>query len=180
MKQNNDIPRDQADKYRYHAHLRRLKVDLDEISMAMRTDRSMDRVFLDTQSGDIIQIPMELDEDRIDDEKHIAYLPQWEKDMVDLARAVYDDTEGRYEPIPEKLSSEDYDTMVMFVRRLDDINLAQRLYDALEGKGAFRRFKDTLARYPQTERDWYEYKDETERQEVRRWLWRIGIDPIED
>jgi len=39
--------------------------------------------------------------------------------------------------------------MVAFTESLEDENLKEKLWIALNGKGAFRRFKDVLLSYPE-------------------------------
>jgi len=57
-------------------------------------------------------------------------------------------TMDRYEEVPRIESYEAYDDMVDFAATVDDPRLSELLELALERKGAFRRFKDVLARYP--------------------------------
>lgn len=119
----------QKEKYRYYDSLRELKVDLEEVSIVMDSDRWENKACLDTVTGEIIYIPAELDEDE----------------------------EDRYIAIPERTSNDGYDMMVQFTKRLEDFNISQILFDALDGRGAFRRFKNVLRRYPRIEEQWYKY-----------------------
>ncbi len=52
---------------------------------------------------------------------------------------------------------------------------SEKLESALEGKGAFRRFKDMVGRLELTEH-WYSYRDSKCRREIREWCDAIGID----
>ncbi|WP_366922117.1 UPF0158 family protein [Metallumcola ferriviriculae] len=174
-----DLIEVQREKYRYYDELKQLKVDLVDISIIMDTDRWENHAYLDTEIGEIIHIPIELDEDNVYDEEYVAGLPQWEREMVEKVKKVYENEEGRYEVIPERASYEAYDTMVEFTKRLDDLKVSEKLFDALDGKGAFRRFENVISRYPEIEKQWYKYKTEIEKQEVREWLWSIGLEPVE-
>ncbi|NSW92962.1 MAG: hypothetical protein HPY74_20365 [Firmicutes bacterium] len=174
-----DLIFEQKEKYRNYDSLKKLEVDLEELSIIMDTDRWEHEVYLDTETGEIIYIPVELDEENIYEEEYISSLPEWEKEMVEDVKAIYEDEEERYVIIPERSSSEAYEKMVRFTKTLNDSEISRKLFDALDGRGAFRRFKDILRRYPQIENQWYKYKEELEKQEVRKWLWGIGIDPVE-
>ena len=55
----------------------------------MDTDRWQNQAYFDTETGDIIYIPTELDEDNVYDDEYIANLPDWEKEMVEKVRVVY-------------------------------------------------------------------------------------------
>ena len=73
---------------------------------------------------------------------------------------------------------DDYRDMERFIRRVEDDHLQDRLWHAIQGRGAFRRFKDTLARYPALEERWYEFKAAQIEQRMRDWLDAHDIEPI--
>jgi hypothetical protein len=54
----------------------------------------------------------------------------------------------RYIPIPQEDPKEAYNDMPLFIETLKDENLKEKLYIAIKGPGAFRRFKDVLLDYP--------------------------------
>jgi len=57
-------------------------------------------------------------------------------------------------------SSEEYGWMVEFAASVGDPRLRELLEVALDGRGAFRRFKDVLARWPQERARWFAFHDE--------------------
>ena len=48
---------------------------------------------------------------------------------------------------------------------------------ALDGRGAFRRFKDVLADYPAERERWFGFRDECLRQAMDEWLADHDIEP---
>ncbi len=68
--------------------------------------------------------------------------------------------------------------MVEFSETVKDRNLREKLAIALDGKGAFRRFKNVLSDYPEERERWFSFKDERIRQEVIEWLDEID-EPIQ-
>ena len=46
-----------------------------------------------------------------------------------------------------------------FIATVEDEHLAELLEVAIDGKGAFRRFKDVLAHYPEERERWFRFKD---------------------
>ncbi len=48
---------------------------------------------------------------------------------------------------------------------------------ALDGRGAFRRFKDVLAEYPAERERWFGFHDERVRKAMREWLEDHDIEP---
>ena len=71
-------------------------------------------------------------------------------------------------------SHEAYQWMVDFVDEMvapSDENAAEKLSIALEGKGAFRRFKDTLYRVDEKwQQAWYQFRDKQLKDAVEEWL----------
>lgn len=159
--------------------MKKLKVNLDDIALIMEMSDDFGSIKLfDIETGEIIDIPDEVmsavesgDEDEIDD------LPEWEKDLIETAESVLSDDTGRYVDIPRKPSYESYNLIVEFASSVKDRGLREKLDIALDGKGAFRRFKNVLSGYPEEKR-WYAFKDERLRQEVIDWLNSIGIEPV--
>ncbi|MCX5802449.1 MAG: UPF0158 family protein [Proteobacteria bacterium] len=160
--------------------MKKLKVDLDEIAMEIdRRDDFGSTILFDTETGQIVSIPDELMRAvEEDDEEALENLPEWEKDLIETAKSICSDEAGRYEEIPKKPSYEAYDLMVEFAETVKDIHLKEKLNIALDGKGAFRRFKNVLSDYPEEQERWFAFKDERMRQEVIDWLNSLDIEPI--
>jgi hypothetical protein len=59
----------------------------------------------------------------------------------------------------------------------DDPALVDRLQIAITGKGAFRRFKDVLSRWPQELQRYYLLSNERQRGRARAWLAAQGFRP---
>jgi hypothetical protein len=64
-----------------------------------------------------------------------------------------------------------------FIRTVDDAAIRARLSRAIEGRGAFRRFKDVCAEHELLEK-WHAYEHERQLEEARGWLESIGIEPV--
>jgi hypothetical protein len=70
-----------------------------------------------------------------------------------------------------------YGDMVDFIDRVTDDLLADRLAVAVQGKGAFRRFKDTLADDEVWWSRWLTFSGERQRARARWWLAEAGLRP---
>ena len=102
-----------------------------------------------------------------------------------------DDGNGgpRYISLPGWDSADGFRLMEHFAAGLRSPIIREELYSALgHGKKVFRAFKDTLARYPETEKLWFSYKDKEMKKEILRWynglreewgLEKIGMEPEE-
>ena len=75
---------------------------------------------------------------------------------------------------PSQRDLREYDIMVDFVDMVGDPSANELLSVALEGKGAFRRFKDTLHRVGLTG-EWYAFKHKAYVEIVREWCEENGI-----
>lgn len=77
---------------------------------------------------------------------------------------------GRFVHLDPASSREQYRWMERFVASVGDPALRERLVLAIDGKGAFRRFKDVLLSYP-VERDrWFVYRSRLLHIYINRWF----------
>ena len=64
--------------------------------------------------------------------------------------------------------------MEMFIAAVEDQDKADRLSIAIVGRGAFRRFKDVLTRWPDLLDRWYAFTEDRQRGRARAWLAAAG------
>jgi hypothetical protein len=140
-----------------------LKVNLDELCSAMDDSSYEHDYYLDLETGEILFISDYMDNEENDNLK----------DRID------EGTE-HYEQIPKAESHEGYGDMEDFIATVEDEHLAELLEVAINGKGAFRRFKDVLARYPEERERWFRFKDERMEERALEWLDDIGISPVKE
>ena len=167
---------------------RRLKVDLSELEVAF-DDASWERsYYLDLETGKVLMVTEEIrqelervyeeamPEDRTDEEVDLTPIldrlqsPEWEKEALQEANEVEKGFGTRYISIPRSESSEAYGDMEEFITTVEDEHLVELLEVAINGKGAFRRFKDVLANYPAERERWFHFKDKRIRERMLEWL----------
>ncbi|MEW6569900.1 MAG: UPF0158 family protein [Nitrospirota bacterium] len=171
-------------------------MNFDEIQKAMEdVRRDVFDYFLDTNTGEVIvfseevlrEVESRLCDDEYDEEyegiEYIEFdeeteLPDWIFDEVDLMLQTLLDESGRYVRIPERDSGSAYRSMAEFIETVGDPNIKEELIDALNGKGAFKRFKDALIRYPRERKRWHGYNAKAMRKDITEWLRSLGIEPI--
>jgi hypothetical protein len=71
-------------------------------------------------------------------------------------------------------SRDGYRDMERFIQTVSDPGRADRLDIAITGRGAFRRFKDVLARWPGELERWYSFSAERQYGRARAWLADAG------
>lgn len=82
----------------------------------------------------------------------------------------------RIEPIP---SREQYRIMERFIETVPYEALANRLADAIVGKGAFRRFKDCIAQHAEERKRWFAFRDVLVHQYIVDWCKASEVQGVE-
>jgi hypothetical protein len=172
--------------------MKKLNIKFDDIQKAME-DVSRDKFeyYLDIETGDVITISEEIlreiesrlydnDYDEIEDDiEYVEYdeepdLPDWMEDEVELVMEVLLDEERRYVHIPEREPQKTYKTMAEFIDTVENLMLKEELLQALNGKGAFRKFKDVLIHYPKERKRWHGYNAKAVKNEIIEWMNTLG------
>ncbi len=76
------------------------------------------------------------------------------------------------DPIP---SHEGYEDMQDFIQRVRNPQARNRLEQAIAGRGAFRRFKDTLLDFPELREAWFHFHDVRVERRAIGWLVDEGL-----
>jgi len=140
-----------------------LKINLDELCSAMDDSSYEHEHYLDLKTGEILLVS-----EYADDE-----------DTEKLRREI-ERNPARYEQIPRAESHEGYGYMVEFIATVKDEHLAELLEVAINGQGAFRRFKDVLLRHPEERERWFQFKDERLKERALEWLDDIGVTLVKE
>lgn len=74
-------------------------------------------------------------------------------------------------------SREQYRWMERFVGSVADESLRERLLISIDGKGAFRRFKDVLLAYPAERERWFSYRADLLHWHIHHWLKDHEVEP---
>lgn len=77
-------------------------------------------------------------------------------------------------------SREQYRWMERFVSSVSEPALRERLIISIDGKGAFRRFKDVLLAYPAERERWFSYRSDLLHWHIHNWLKEANITAAED
>ena len=133
-----------------------MKVKLVDIIDAIDMMDQSSEYFLDKETGEI----------------------EWISDMTmsrDEQDEIYDrlDEHGFYR-LPTSFELRDYDIMEEFIEGLPEA-VQGRLYSAIQGRGAFRRFRDMIIKMG-IEQVWYDFKADTYKRKAVRWCEENGIE----
>ena len=179
---------------------RRVRVDLAELAEAFDEASWEVSSFLDLDTGEVIRITAEvrdeleaiyaeLPEEPTDEESYRSAFaaalehrnpPGWMHELLVEADAVEGGLGTRFLRVPEADSREGYEEMQAFIETVSSPWLQERLWAAIRGRGAFRRFKDVLAGAPAERERWFAFKGDRLRQRVLAWLADEGIQPLRE
>jgi hypothetical protein len=176
--------------------MRKLKIDLSELAFAFDNASFDMNQYLDLETGEVVAVDSEtshlLEElyeemgpEAGDDSKDLdkalqrAQLPDWQRAAVRLARQVELGSGTRYAMVPEADSFESYRQMEDFIATVNDKSLRHRLAEAIQGRGAFARFKNVLHGSPGERERWFEFKAARVCKRMVDWLKSLEIDVID-
>lgn len=144
------------------------KVKLDDILEALEFSNEEVNYYYNKITSEIISIREE--EVRIADgadADSIDHYPEWQREIIEAAIDLEENWEN-YISLPSRFDIDEYDIMVEFCDSLDNDRISDELLSALNGKGAFRRFKDAAIRL-NVENKWYNYRDVALRKIAMDW-----------
>lgn len=145
--------------------------------MDMQTDEY--NKYLNKETGDIIMVSTEdlsIAEESGEDDDFSQY-PEWHRESLQEALDVIVNWD-KYIGLPDKWDIHEYDIMERFCGSVENGRISDALYSAIRGKGAFRRFKDTLHRFG-IEQKWYSFYEDALRHIAIRWCEDEGIEYVE-
>ena len=170
--------------------MKKLKINRLNFELAFELSGYETSAYLDSESGEVLFVEEDAssqlgelltDEETIDD---ILATINAQTDMRDDERVILihaakvgADTEDRYLMIPKQDSQDGYRDMQDYIKSLGDGHLAELLSVAIQGSGAFRRFKNVLFDYPEAENSWFKFCELREQQRIAEWLESEEIEP---
>jgi hypothetical protein len=135
-----------------------IKVKWDYVETAFERNSPDLQSYIDRDTGDVVVVVDGMPEDD-ESRKKIAQSPE------------------RYVRIEPASSREQYRWMERFVASVQDPDLRERLLLAIDGKGAFRRFKDVLLSYPVERERWFTYRADLLHHHINEWFELKGLVP---
>jgi GrpB-like predicted nucleotidyltransferase (UPF0157 family) len=113
--------------------------------------------FLNIETGDIVYDSSYID---VTDTEHLERMEEVEDGFGEI-----------YFRVPKIDSHEGYISMEDFIDNVKVDRIKHELYKAISGnKGVFRRFKDVLSNYPDIQEQYYQFKNERNKEKVLEWL----------
>ena len=176
--------------------MRRLKLNLADLADAFESESGAAKFYFDLETGAVTLI----DEDTRTELNAIyqaigdtpdaqgrlfaaalqaTSLPDWQKVLVQQADLIECGFGTRFVEVPQADSRVDYQDMEAFIATVQSQRLQDRLWDAINGRGAFRRFKAVLLSAPAERERWFAFKDALVHQRTLEWLESLEIEVID-
>ncbi len=137
--------------------MRELNIDWAALHSAFQMPMPEVRCFLSLTDGNVLKLP-----------------------PGDAGLATVQTARDEFVPIETVPSRIQYQWVDEFTKTIEDEALRARMEAAINGKGAFRRFKDILLTTPDERRRWFEFRDQKMRTRIVEWVHEKGIQPLND
>jgi len=176
---------------------RRLAVDLEGVATAFENGFPDLSYYLDLETGAVAMVSDEtrgeleevyaeldtgedLDDAAVDATIRQRDVPDWQREALAEANRVERGFGTRYVAIPRDDAHDAYRAMEDFIGTVDDERLRERLSDAIDGRGAFNRFKRVLSDHDEERDRWFTFWDARLRERVVVWLEDEGVEPLRE
>jgi len=153
------------------------RVKLSEIIGEMELQHEESSLYLNKKTGEVVMVT---DEEirATEEEDSLEELPEWQREAIKVARDVLENSEN-YVELPSKYEIHEYRIMENFCNSIEDRQISETLWNAIKGRGAFRRFKDSIIRLGVEDR-WYKFKEETFKKIAMEWCEDNNIDYVDE
>jgi hypothetical protein len=176
--------------------MKRLSVDWSDLEAAFENSFFEHHYYFDRETGQVIMVSDDTyrqleaiyedvddpDSDQVVDLKELLSktdLSDWEQAAILEADHVETHWGSRIVEIPQVESYEAYGEMEEFIDTVQALRLRQQLQQAIQGRGAFGRFRQVLGNHLIEQERWYIFRQNRRRKEILRWLAEQGIAPVD-
>lgn len=110
----------------------------------------------------------------IEDLEDLSAYRDFEKEEIMNILDIQENFED-YRALPTKFDLDEYSIMEDFIETLQNRKIADRLEEAIIGKGAFRRFKDNISSLGLTD-SWFNFRDQAFLEIAKSWCeeWNLA------
>ena len=141
-------------------------IRLEDVIQEMDRLSDEHRVYLNIQTGEFVL----LTDDELgaaEEGDDLTDYPDWQQEMIRKAGEVISTDD--YRQLPSQFDIHEYAIMERFCYTVEDDELSDLLLNSIRGRGAFRRFKNTIYEYG-IEQDWFAYRRQAFREIAIDWL----------
>lgn len=135
---------------------------VDEIEMQMDDTFT----FINSTTGEVFTLTRE-EIGAAEDEESLDKFPEWQRENIEKAIQIVEDDDGVYVDFNLRNDFNEFELIEDFIGTLEE-DIREELFDTIQGRGAFRRFKDSILEH-NIEKQWYDYKERKIKELVIKW-----------
>lgn len=141
-----------------------MKVKLNDLMDAIDFQSNESRSLFHVKTGEIYFITDEIMYIAENDGHNFS---DWQEDDIKIAKD-YLENEKDYLCLPSQQEAREYQMMEEFALSIEDEKITKQLLICLQGKGAFRRFKNSIILLG-IDKAWYAFRDEKYKKFIVKW-----------
>ncbi|SFE07093.1 Uncharacterised protein family (UPF0158) [Paenibacillus catalpae] len=123
--------------------------------------------YINSATGEVFMLTRE-EIGAAEDEDPLEKFPEWQRENIEKAIQVLEDENGIYIDFTLRNDFNEYELMEDFIGALEDEKIREKLFEEIQGRGAFRRFKDSIIEQG-VDKQWYDYKERKIKELVIGW-----------
>lgn len=123
--------------------------------------------YINSTTGEVFTLSRE-EIGAAEDEIPLEKFPEWQRENIELAIQILEDEDGIYVDFTLRNDFNEYEVMEDFIGTLEDKKIREKLFKEIQGRGAFRRFKDNIIEHG-VDKQWYDYKERKIKEIVIEW-----------
>lgn len=146
---------------------RKAAVKLDDLINEIEIQMEETLTYINTQTGEVITLSRE-EMRAAEDEEPLENYPDWQKENIKQAIKILEDENEVYRGFTLRNEYNEYEIVEEFIGTLSEEKVRKELFGVIQGRGAFRRFKDGIREHD-VEKQWYEFKEKRVKELVIEW-----------
>jgi hypothetical protein len=146
---------------------RKATVKLDDLITEIEMQMDETLTYINTLTGEVITLSRE-EMRAAEDEEPLENYPDWQRKNIEQAIKIIEDEDEAYLDFTLRNEFHEYEIVEEFIGILSEAEVREKLFGAIQGRGAFRRFKDGIREHD-VEKQWYEFKEKKVKELVIEW-----------
>jgi len=150
------------------------RVKLSDLVDGMEMQGDEVHAFVGRQTGEVVVLT-DKDVRDAEDGGDLSACDDWQKENIEQARLVDADDGSRFVSLPDRFEIDEWRMMRDFSLSVENEAVSGALLNAIQGRGAFRYFKDQLHERGMADQ-WYAFREERYRQIALDWCEEHGLE----
>jgi hypothetical protein len=146
---------------------KKVPVKLDDLISEIEIQMDETLTYINTQTGEVITLSRE-EMRAAEDEELLENYPDWQRENIEQAIKIIEDENEVYLDFTLRNEYHEYEIVEEFIGTLSGDEVRKELFGAIQGRGAFRRFKDKIRKHD-VEKQWYDFQEKKLKELVIEW-----------